>query len=596
MRITKGKLRKYIENYKFNSLFFKNLMLLLVLIIVPLAGTVMLSYYAYGNMKENEIRVFNERVTADAYSDLERILKEARTELMYIGFNSNVELYMYDTDEIRELNYKVQSIQELIKLPVLSKAYIDSIYIYSLKNGRVITIQGISDFESFPDKEALDAYLSCEEGEAQVLITENNVKGYPRQQISIFQDVKYGSERNGITVMNLDIDNLAKEITVPEQVKIYLTDGKRILFSNEREMIGASVDKIPDYASRRQDDTVLGREYCLTSQYAGDTELEVLAHFGTQGYHNQLSAIRNVMMVFLLVMTVITLGLSAFISVRIFQPIGAIMSTIQENKNVLLGEEELFQEKNELEYVLGSIQKTAHIKKDVDEELSERVRLLKKAQAVALQSQINPHFLNNTLDTINWMAIGLLGGRNEISEMTGALSKMLRMSLENSDTIITVQTEIEHCMNYLEIQKKRYEDKFEVRWEIPKEVYDCKTIRVILQPIVENAIYHGIKHLSNKGLIVIGGRLAQGNVEISVEDNGLGMTPAELVQLQDNMRSNMIKESRHIGVTNVNQRLKLYFGEEYGVFIESREGVGTKVVCRFPQEVSLGEGRSDGES
>jgi len=256
-------------------------------------------------------------------------------------------------------------------------------------------------------------------------------------------------------------------------------------------------------------------------------------------------------------MILITIGLGTFISIRIFSPIGTIFSSIEQYINVLFGEDVILKEKDELMYILNSIQKTVNKKKDIDEELAERVRLLKKAQSVALQSQINPHFFNNTLDTINWMAIGLLGGKNEISEMTNALSRMLRMSLENTDTIIPFRSEIDHCMTYLEIQKKRYEDNFE-------------------------AIYHGIKHLSNKGMITVTGQVVENTIEISVEDNGLGLTAEELKDINFNMQSQMIKESEHIGVTNVNQRLKLYFGEEYGVQIDSKEGIGTKVTVRFP--------------
>lgn len=225
-------------------------------------------------------------------------------------------------------------------------------------------------------------------------------------------------------------------------------------------------------------------------------------------------------------------------------------------------------------------------RKNVDEELTERLRLLKKAQAVALQSQINPHFLNNTLETINWTAIELLGRKNEISEMTGGLSKMLRMTLENSDTVVAIREEVQHCKYYLEIQQKRYEDKFEVIWKIPEDVLEYKIIRIILQPLVENAIYHGIKPLSEKGILVISGSMYDEEVELSVSDTGLGMTEEELKNLRHNMDNDMIKESKHIGVTNVNQRIKLYFGEKYGVSVESKEGVGTKVTVHIPKVVN----------
>ena len=157
------------------------------------------------------------------------------------------------------------------------------------------------------------------------------------------------------------------------------------------------------------------------------------------------------------------------------------------------------------------------------------------------------------------------------------------MTLENSDTVVPISMEIQHCKYYLEIQKLRYEDKFDVLWEIPPEVERCRIIRIVLQPLVENAIYHGIKPLTNKGLIRIGGRILPEAVELSVKDNGLGMTEEELEMLRQNMRSDMIKESRHIGVTNVNQRLRLCFGEEYGLSVESGEGNGTGVTVRIPR-------------
>lgn len=583
----KERIRRYIKHYKFNSLFIKNLLLLLALIMIPLTGTTILAYYAYGNLRKNEVRAYHESVTADAYAKLERILKEARSELIYIGFNSNVELYMYDTEEVKQLNYQIASIQDIIKLPVLARDYITSIYVYSRKSGKVVSIWGLSDYDTFGDKGCLEPYLESEEERRNIMITTGTDAGYPKRQLSIFQEINYGSKSTGVSVMNVDIKLLEKEAAVPDGIRLYLTDGQDILFSNDDELIGEKAERIPGYCNIVSNGIYQNGEYTVSSKLAEASGLEVITYMELNGYHSQLSAVKDFMIIFLSVMVLITLGLSALISVRIFRPIEEIITTLRKYHDVLLGEEELFQEKDELEYILQSIQKTVNIKKDVDEELSERVRLLKKAQAVALQSQINPHFLNNTLDTINWMAIGLLGGRNEISEMTGALSRMLRMTLENTDTIVPVRAEVEHCMYYLEIQKKRYEDKFIVVWQIPEEVKECRTIRVILQPIVENAIYHGVKPLSNQGVITIGGRICGGEVELTVEDNGLGMTKEELDELQADMRSSVIKESRHIGVPNVNQRLRLYFGEEYGVFIDSAEGAGTRVTVRFPKIETL---------
>lgn len=576
-------IKRYIKDYKFNSLFIKNLKLLFLLIIVPIMGTVMLAYYSYMNIQRNDVKAYNESIVADTTGRLERIVKEARTQLSFIGFNSNVELYIYDVGKIKEFNYNVNIITDMLRFPVVSKAYVDSIYLHSHRSNKVVTIEGISDYNTFLEKECLEQYSNQEpSSKKRILLTNNTRNGYPKKQLSIYQDISYGSTSTGVIVMNLKFEELAKELNIGVESQIYITDGMQILFSNDLEQVTASINTIEGYDNLDKNSTIINKDYCLSSKINSDTGLEVVSYLDMATYQNKLSALRDVMLIFVLVMIVITVGLGTFISIRIFAPIGTILSAIRENSSVLIGEEAIFNEKDELMYIMNSIRKSVDKKKDVDEELVERVRLLKKAQAVALQSQINPHFLNNTLETINWIAIGLLGGKNEISEMTSALSKMFRMTLENTDTIIPLKTEIEHCENYIEIQKKRYEDKFDVNFRIPEELYSCKTIRIILQPIIENAIYHGIKPLSNKGNIIVGGKLVGNTVELVVSDNGLGMTDTELQALNMTMKRNFIKESEHIGATNVNQRLKLYFGDEYGIEIKSMEGIGTNVIIRFP--------------
>lgn len=575
----KKRFLKYFADYKFNSLFFRNLLMLAVLIIVPLAGAIVISYYAYGNIQEKEQRSESEQLTADVYYDLKRIFKEAETELIYFGMNSDVELYLYD-EAVNQYNYKIGTIQKLIRMPVIAKDYVDSVFIYSLQNSRVITIEGVADYETFSGKELIDDFLSKNVQKAMAISKDEYDNNY---RITFFRRIKYGKHVNGIAAMTFDIKSLLEELNLPENAQVYLTDAETVFLSTRQELIGHSVEEIEAYHDVAHGDIIIGDEFVTSSKMAEEFPLEVITRINIDDSKSQLTAIRTMLVTFLAVMILITLGISIAISFRLFQPIDKILSSLEEYHNVLVGEDELFEDKDELEYILNSIRKTATAKQNVDEELVERVSLLKKAQAVALQSQINPHFLNNTLETINWTAIELLGGKNEISRMAGALSRMLRMTLENSDTVVPVSMEIQHCKYYLEIQKLRYEDKFDVLWEIPPEVERCKIIRIVLQPLVENAIYHGIKPLTNKGLIRIGGRILAQSVELTISDNGLGMTGQELEALRQNMRSDKIKESRHIGVANVNQRLRLCFGEEYGLLVESREGEGTSVTVRIPR-------------
>lgn len=578
-------LKEYFKSYKFNSLFFKNCLMLMLLIFVPITGTILLSYYAYNNMQKKEIYAYSEKIMSDVSSDLERILKKAQTELAYFGFHSDVELFMYD-DAINEHNYKVKTIQNLIKMPILTTDYVRDVYIYSEKSKYIISLLGVADFSNFIDRELLEIYQNQGEKKRNLLLLPSSSQGYERKYLTVFQKVQYGKQQNGINMMKLDPEKVIEELSLPENATVFVTDGDSILLSKDENFLGKSIKEIPNYTALDSEELVLDNFYCTSSLKLMDFDLQIILRVNLGEYQNQLSSVRNGMTLFLMVIIFLTLIQALWISIKLYRPIEKIANSIQEFSSVLVGENEIFGQKNELEYILNSIQKSVVEKKSVDEELTERLRLLKRAQAVALQSQINPHFLNNTLETINWTAIELLGRKNEISEMTGGLAKMLRMTLENSDTVVAIREEVQHCKYYLEIQQKRYEDKFEVIWKIPEDVLEYKIIRIILQPLVENAIYHGIKPLSEKGILVISGSMHDEEVELSVSDTGLGMTEEELTNLRHNMANDMIKESKHIGVTNVNQRIKLYFGEEYGVSIESKEGVGTKATVHIPRVVN----------
>lgn len=202
----------------------------------------------------------------------------------------------------------------------------------------------------------------------------------------------------------------------------------------------------------------------------------------------------------------------------------------------------------------------------------------RKSELEVLQSQINPHFLYNTLNSV----VRMVGnGKNEdvITTIT-SLSKLFRISLSRGKSIITVQEELEHVRNYLIIQKMRYKQKFEYEIEAQEDVLACKTLKLLLQPIVENAIYHGIEHMADPGHIRITASLAVGKVLLQIQDNGLGMSP----EVRDQILSGTIKSEggSGVGVKNVNERIRLTYGEAYGLEIESEREAGTVVKLWIP--------------
>jgi two-component system sensor histidine kinase YesM len=207
------------------------------------------------------------------------------------------------------------------------------------------------------------------------------------------------------------------------------------------------------------------------------------------------------------------------------------------------------------------------------EELDNQKKL-RKAELKALQSQINPHFLYNTLDSIGWMA--RLNKIDKIEEMIDSMSAYFRISLSKGSDFISIRNELTHVQKYLSIQKIRYDKKLNYSIDVPEEIMEYKTIKMILQPLVENSIYHGIKEKEGPGEIKITAAIGD-NIVLCVEDTGIGMTKEELDELREMIASGKDNNPHAYGVINVNKRIQVFFGDEYGLRYESEYGIGTKV-------------------
>ncbi|MBI5954799.1 MAG: sensor histidine kinase [Chloroflexi bacterium] len=225
------------------------------------------------------------------------------------------------------------------------------------------------------------------------------------------------------------------------------------------------------------------------------------------------------------------------------------------------------------------------IKELLDSKIREQEEL-KKAELRALQAQINPHFLYNTLDTIIWMAESKQ--TDQVVEIVSALSSFFRISLSKGMDWITIGEEIERVRNYLTIQKMRYRDILDFKIEVCDEVAENTILKLILQPLVENALYHGIKNKRQGGTISIcARRKGEDEVILEVEDNGIGFTPEKLAQLRLELEddSGDIKLESGFGIGNVNKRIRLYYGRPYGLSIRSEYATGTCVTLVIPAKV-----------
>ncbi|MBO4678597.1 MAG: sensor histidine kinase [Lachnospiraceae bacterium] len=223
------------------------------------------------------------------------------------------------------------------------------------------------------------------------------------------------------------------------------------------------------------------------------------------------------------------------------------------------------------------------------EQSTRDARNLRKAELRTLQAQINPHFLYNTLDAIVWKAEA--GEKDEVIQLTSALSNFFRISLSSGADWIPISQEKKHIEGYLTIQQTRYRDIMDYEIDIPDEIGDFFILKLLLQPLVENALYHGIKIKRGGGTIKVSGRLEDGYLVFSVRDTGCGMTKEQLRDLNERMKKGqptVSEGSGGFGLVNVNLRIRLYYNQTDGLKIESNESgteVSFRVPCRTKEEV-----------
>lgn len=288
----------------------------------------------------------------------------------------------------------------------------------------------------------------------------------------------------------------------------------------------------------------------------------------------------RILMVFIIALVLFILALiNSFISSRITTPISELEKSVNEIEAGKLETEVYSGGSYEIRHLGTSIQNMARqIKRLMDDIVAEH-ESKRRNEFDILQSQINPHFLYNTLDIIVWMIEN--EKQSEAVKAVTALARFFRISLSKGKSIIPVKDELEHVRNYLTIQHMRYKNRFTYSIEAEGDVLNLASLKLMLQPLVENAIYHGMEFMDGDGEIRIRVWRTGDDLFFSVADNGPGMTEDQAARILSDEGHVPSRRGSGIGVRNVNERIRLFFGKEYGLTIESELDEGTTVTARL---------------
>ncbi|MEG1848525.1 MAG: sensor histidine kinase [Lachnospiraceae bacterium] len=301
----------------------------------------------------------------------------------------------------------------------------------------------------------------------------------------------------------------------------------------------------------------------------------------TSGETVSLNSIKsNLFFLFLFLFFILVLVvINSYISEKVSRPIQNLEQAVKEVESGNLDADIVAEGFFEVRHLGQSVQNMARQMKKLMDDIVVEHESKRKSELDTLQSQINPHFLYNTLDTIVWMIEN--EQQQDASRAVTALARFFRISLSKGKNIIAVEDEIEHVRNYLAIQKMRYKNRFVYKIVVEEKVKKMATIKLILQPLVENAIYHGMEFMDGDGEIYIHAYCKDDMLYLSVKDNGLGMTE-EMVKKLLHGEVTPSKRGSGIGVRNVDERIRLYFGTEYGLIIASEPDEGTEMTAHLP--------------
>lgn len=290
----------------------------------------------------------------------------------------------------------------------------------------------------------------------------------------------------------------------------------------------------------------------------------------------------NIYVMTAVVLVAIAMLISSFIARSITLPIQKLrdsMEHVQEG-DFKAADDLPVPSQNEIGSLTSSFYVMTHRIEELMAQNVHEQELKRKIELKALQSQINPHFLYNTLDSIIWMAEGKK--YEDVILMTASLARLLRQSISNEDETVLVEQEVQYVKSYLTIQKMRYKDKLEFAIQVDPAIYGVHIVKLVLQPLVENAIYHGLKYKESRGLLTVTGYQRGQDAVIEIADDGVGMDPETIERIFEKHKVNY--HSNGVGVYNVQRRLSMYYGKEYGLRYKSEKGKGTTVTVVIPME------------
>lgn len=511
---------------------------------------------------------------------IKNLLSKDYTQYEYAEYEEAV-----DKDEIKDLLYNnIKSYSNII----------DSVMLY---RADTLKIAGRTPADSLnasysPEKEKWFKKLQSLDGACAIVGVHRDFQQSPRGNyvISVGRAIiNYDTRKlTGYIIINVRVENLETlwaDVELTKNSKFYLVDeNNNIVFGKDNlqinEKIGSVLGENPVFNDSSYIIKKLGNEdYYLISSKSISSNWTVLSIIPKKELFSYLNRMFNITVLLSIIISILSVAAAVFIATGVTKPLYKL-----NHKMKLVGqgnfEVEIDKSSGEVGDISLTVQKMIYEIKRLISKIYQEEEEKRNAEMNALQAQINPHFLYNTLNAIKWMAS--MQGAASIESSLGSLSYLFMFIAKSSGDFISIRDEIKFLQEYLSILNLRYYNRFTVDYEIDEDIYNYKSLKFLLQPVVENAVFHGIEGVDRKGLLKIRARCENNKILFSIEDNGKGISEDIMKSIFEEENKMTNRSINSIGIPNIQKRIKLFFGDEYGLSIKSKADRGTTVILTIP--------------
>lgn len=534
------------------------------------------------------------RRTAQEYTT--ELIKQLNLNIQtYITNMENISLLVMNNRNVRDYlisqnGMNAEEISDFFQSISVSRNDISSINLFG-EEGHWVSDRKDAQLNPNITVKEMSWYQDAADADGEIVISSSQVQPIFQEYpwvVSLSREIRSpgGNQTLGILLVDMNFNvlkDIFDQIDIGKQGYVFIVDNRgNIVYHPQQQLIYSSLKE------ERIKEVLEDQSGSFITDEGGESRMYSIQDtgFGWKivgvSYLNELVSNKKDMQISFLALGMISLilalGVSFFLSRKLTRPINQLQEHMKEVEKGNFDISVPMDSTREIGRLARTFNMMVLRIKELMSQVVKEQEFKRKSEISALQAQINPHFLYNTLDSIVWMAEAKKS--EEVVLMTSALARLFRSSISKGRELVLIQTELEHITNYLTIQQMRYRDKLTFHIDVAPKILNYLTLNILLQPLVENAIYHGIKNKSGIGVITIRGCEDQDKVIFHVIDNGVGMDEATIARILSNQAAS---ERRGMGVANVHERIQLYFGDAFGLSYESEPDVGTSVIIRIPK-------------